>query len=205
MPGPPGQVQPNQNFLNRPQGPIPVSHGNVQQQVLWLILWCLSLCTPPFLPLPSPLTLSSCLHLLFLLSRNDCMSRNDFHLLPFCTSSSSSSLSPLFSLWWWACPLLVRSLWWRNSRDRPTWWDSHTYTQKLSPKIHFKNALNFTRHKLSLCSFWHLPGWWAALLYSACFGYSLTLSRWVITATNIASPACSGFSELHCFIRPVSF
>uniref|UniRef100_A0A4W5QG53 Mediator of RNA polymerase II transcription subunit 25 n=1 Tax=Hucho hucho TaxID=62062 RepID=A0A4W5QG53_9TELE len=31
---PPGQVQPNQNFLNRPQGPIPVSHGNVQQQVL---------------------------------------------------------------------------------------------------------------------------------------------------------------------------
>ncbi|XP_041735358.2 mediator of RNA polymerase II transcription subunit 25-like isoform X3 [Coregonus clupeaformis] len=32
MPGPPGQVQPNQNFLNRPQGPIPVSHGNVQQQ-----------------------------------------------------------------------------------------------------------------------------------------------------------------------------
>lgn len=33
MPGPPGQVQPNQNFLNRPQGPIPVSHGNVQQQM----------------------------------------------------------------------------------------------------------------------------------------------------------------------------
>ncbi|XP_012991351.1 mediator of RNA polymerase II transcription subunit 25 isoform X4 [Esox lucius] len=32
MPGQPGQVQPNQNFLNRPQGPIPVSHGNVQQQ-----------------------------------------------------------------------------------------------------------------------------------------------------------------------------
>ncbi|XP_077415353.1 mediator of RNA polymerase II transcription subunit 25 isoform X2 [Vanacampus margaritifer] len=28
----PGQVQPNQNFLNRPPGPIPVSHGNVQQQ-----------------------------------------------------------------------------------------------------------------------------------------------------------------------------
>nr|XP_057904410.1 mediator of RNA polymerase II transcription subunit 25 isoform X1 [Doryrhamphus excisus]XP_057904411.1 mediator of RNA polymerase II transcription subunit 25 isoform X1 [Doryrhamphus excisus]XP_057904412.1 mediator of RNA polymerase II transcription subunit 25 isoform X1 [Doryrhamphus excisus]XP_057904413.1 mediator of RNA polymerase II transcription subunit 25 isoform X1 [Doryrhamphus excisus]XP_057904414.1 mediator of RNA polymerase II transcription subunit 25 isoform X1 [Doryrhamphus exci len=27
----PGQV-PNQNFLNRPPGPIPVSHGNVQQQ-----------------------------------------------------------------------------------------------------------------------------------------------------------------------------
>ncbi|KAJ8402511.1 hypothetical protein AAFF_G00365940 [Aldrovandia affinis] len=25
-------VPPNQNFLNRPQGPIPVSHGNVQQQ-----------------------------------------------------------------------------------------------------------------------------------------------------------------------------
>ncbi|XP_012991352.1 mediator of RNA polymerase II transcription subunit 25 isoform X5 [Esox lucius] len=33
MPGQPGQVQPNQNFLNRPQGPIPVSHGNVQQQM----------------------------------------------------------------------------------------------------------------------------------------------------------------------------
>ncbi|KAJ7989520.1 hypothetical protein DPEC_G00305400 [Dallia pectoralis] len=32
MPGQPGQVQPNQNFLNRPQGPISVSHGNVQQQ-----------------------------------------------------------------------------------------------------------------------------------------------------------------------------
>ncbi|XP_065820953.1 mediator of RNA polymerase II transcription subunit 25 isoform X2 [Labrus bergylta] len=28
----PGQVAPNQNFLNRPAGPIPVSHGNVQQQ-----------------------------------------------------------------------------------------------------------------------------------------------------------------------------
>uniref|UniRef100_A0A8C4EL17 Mediator of RNA polymerase II transcription subunit 25 n=1 Tax=Dicentrarchus labrax TaxID=13489 RepID=A0A8C4EL17_DICLA len=27
----PGQVAPNQNFLNRPPGPIPVSHGNVQQ------------------------------------------------------------------------------------------------------------------------------------------------------------------------------
>ncbi|KAM8723905.1 mediator of RNA polymerase II transcription subunit 25 isoform 1-T1 [Acanthopagrus schlegelii] len=26
------QVAPNQNFLNRPPGPIPVSHGNVQQQ-----------------------------------------------------------------------------------------------------------------------------------------------------------------------------
>uniref|UniRef100_A0A671Y9N3 Mediator of RNA polymerase II transcription subunit 25 n=1 Tax=Sparus aurata TaxID=8175 RepID=A0A671Y9N3_SPAAU len=26
-----GQVAPNQNFLNRPPGPIPVSHGNVQQ------------------------------------------------------------------------------------------------------------------------------------------------------------------------------
>ncbi|XP_071373841.1 mediator of RNA polymerase II transcription subunit 25 isoform X1 [Centroberyx affinis] len=31
-PMPPGQVPPNQNFLNRPAGPIPVSHGNVQQQ-----------------------------------------------------------------------------------------------------------------------------------------------------------------------------
>lgn len=29
----PGQVAPNQNFLNRPSGPIPVSHGNVQQQM----------------------------------------------------------------------------------------------------------------------------------------------------------------------------
>ncbi|XP_033999736.1 mediator of RNA polymerase II transcription subunit 25 isoform X5 [Trematomus bernacchii] len=29
----PGQVAPNQNFLNRPPGPIPVSHGNVQQQM----------------------------------------------------------------------------------------------------------------------------------------------------------------------------
>ncbi|XP_038562328.1 mediator of RNA polymerase II transcription subunit 25 isoform X2 [Micropterus salmoides] len=28
----PGQVAPNPNFLNRPPGPIPVSHGNVQQQ-----------------------------------------------------------------------------------------------------------------------------------------------------------------------------
>ncbi|KAA8585464.1 hypothetical protein FQN60_004158 [Etheostoma spectabile] len=28
----PGQVAPNQNFLNRPPGPLPVSHGNVQQQ-----------------------------------------------------------------------------------------------------------------------------------------------------------------------------
>ncbi|XP_076609112.1 mediator of RNA polymerase II transcription subunit 25 isoform X3 [Chaetodon auriga] len=28
----PGQVAPNQNFLNRAPGPIPVSHGNVQQQ-----------------------------------------------------------------------------------------------------------------------------------------------------------------------------
>ncbi|XP_019950347.1 mediator of RNA polymerase II transcription subunit 25 isoform X2 [Paralichthys olivaceus] len=30
----PGQVPPNQNFLNRPSGPIPVSHGNVQQSVV---------------------------------------------------------------------------------------------------------------------------------------------------------------------------
>uniref|UniRef100_A0A7N9B1P8 Mediator of RNA polymerase II transcription subunit 25 n=1 Tax=Mastacembelus armatus TaxID=205130 RepID=A0A7N9B1P8_9TELE len=29
----PGQVPPNQNFLNRPPGPIPVSHGNVPQQM----------------------------------------------------------------------------------------------------------------------------------------------------------------------------
>ncbi|XP_016395598.1 mediator of RNA polymerase II transcription subunit 25 isoform X5 [Sinocyclocheilus rhinocerous] len=29
----PGQVPPNQNFLNRPPGPIPVTHGNVQQQL----------------------------------------------------------------------------------------------------------------------------------------------------------------------------
>ncbi|XP_029294218.1 mediator of RNA polymerase II transcription subunit 25 isoform X4 [Cottoperca gobio] len=29
----PGQVAPNQNFLNRPPGPIPVSHGNIQQQM----------------------------------------------------------------------------------------------------------------------------------------------------------------------------
>uniref|UniRef100_A0A672ZSU4 Mediator of RNA polymerase II transcription subunit 25 n=1 Tax=Sphaeramia orbicularis TaxID=375764 RepID=A0A672ZSU4_9TELE len=29
----PGQVPPNQNFLNRAPGPIPVSHGNVQQQM----------------------------------------------------------------------------------------------------------------------------------------------------------------------------
>ncbi|XP_023654356.1 mediator of RNA polymerase II transcription subunit 25 isoform X2 [Paramormyrops kingsleyae] len=29
---PQGPVPPNQNFLNRPSGPIPVSHGNVQQQ-----------------------------------------------------------------------------------------------------------------------------------------------------------------------------
>ncbi|XP_051988771.1 mediator of RNA polymerase II transcription subunit 25-like isoform X2 [Xyrauchen texanus] len=28
----PGQVPPNQNFLNRPPGPIPVTHGNMQQQ-----------------------------------------------------------------------------------------------------------------------------------------------------------------------------
>uniref|UniRef100_A0A3B3Q9S9 Mediator of RNA polymerase II transcription subunit 25 n=1 Tax=Paramormyrops kingsleyae TaxID=1676925 RepID=A0A3B3Q9S9_9TELE len=28
-----GPVPPNQNFLNRPSGPIPVSHGNVQQQM----------------------------------------------------------------------------------------------------------------------------------------------------------------------------
>ncbi|XP_069380606.1 mediator of RNA polymerase II transcription subunit 25 isoform X5 [Paralichthys olivaceus] len=30
----PGQVPPNQNFLNRPSGPIPVSHGNVQQMTM---------------------------------------------------------------------------------------------------------------------------------------------------------------------------
>ncbi|XP_056144009.1 mediator of RNA polymerase II transcription subunit 25 isoform X2 [Lampris incognitus] len=32
-PMPTGQVPPNQNFLNRPAGPIPVSHGNVPQQM----------------------------------------------------------------------------------------------------------------------------------------------------------------------------
>ncbi|MEQ2280805.1 hypothetical protein AMECASPLE_023732 [Ameca splendens] len=32
VPMQPNQVPPNQNFLNRPPGPMPVSHGNVQQQ-----------------------------------------------------------------------------------------------------------------------------------------------------------------------------
>lgn len=33
VPMQPNQVPPNQNFLNRPPGPIPVSHGNVQPQM----------------------------------------------------------------------------------------------------------------------------------------------------------------------------
>ncbi|XP_047213854.1 mediator of RNA polymerase II transcription subunit 25-like isoform X2 [Girardinichthys multiradiatus] len=33
VPMQPNQVPPNQNFLNRPPGPMPVSHGNVQQQM----------------------------------------------------------------------------------------------------------------------------------------------------------------------------
>lgn len=36
----PGQVAPNQNFLNRPPGPISVSHGNVQQQVRTPLVPC---------------------------------------------------------------------------------------------------------------------------------------------------------------------
>ena len=46
-----GQVAPNQNFLNRPPGPIPVSHGNVQQQVseptrCWHVRLCLHTGSP---------------------------------------------------------------------------------------------------------------------------------------------------------------
>ncbi|KTF85579.1 hypothetical protein cypCar_00013021 [Cyprinus carpio] len=48
-----GQVPPNQNFLNRPPGPIPVTHGNVQQQVK-------QQCFPLSSPL-SPALLSLCL------------------------------------------------------------------------------------------------------------------------------------------------
>ncbi len=43
-----------------------------------------------------------------------------FHHFP---CSSSSLIYPVSSLWWLACPLLVRSLWWRSSRDRTAWWD----------------------------------------------------------------------------------
>lgn len=47
----PGQVAPNQNFLNRPTGPIPVSHSNVQQQVsaptCCSVCACCLLLTPP--------------------------------------------------------------------------------------------------------------------------------------------------------------
>lgn len=54
----PGQVAPNQNFLNRPPGPIPVSHGNVQQQVTDLTeLACLPV--TPSLTLPGVDTLTA--------------------------------------------------------------------------------------------------------------------------------------------------
>lgn len=64
-----GQVPPNPNFLNRPPGPIPVSHSNVQQQVtahtlvgtsacaslsrclLWPVSACLAANTFPTMPL----------------------------------------------------------------------------------------------------------------------------------------------------------
>lgn len=50
----PGQVPPNQNFLNRPPGPIPVSHGNVQPQVYaFTLCWHVCLC----FHISSPLTL----------------------------------------------------------------------------------------------------------------------------------------------------
>ena len=129
------------------------------------------------------------------------MSRNDFHLLPFCTFSSSSSLSPLFSLWWWACPLLVRSLWWRNSRDRPTWWDSHTYTQKLSPKIHVKKCTELYQAQTlpvlvlapawlvssssPLCMCWLLSH--TVLMGAHCYQYSQPSMFWVQRVTLLHS------------------
>lgn len=63
----PGQVPSNQNFLNRPPGPIPVTHGNVQQQVnqqcffpsllspaLLSLSVSLALCTHPVCISPRP-------------------------------------------------------------------------------------------------------------------------------------------------------
>lgn len=47
----PGQVAPNQNFLNRPPGPIPVSHGNVQQQVSEPTRCCVSARVSSLVPL----------------------------------------------------------------------------------------------------------------------------------------------------------
>lgn len=50
----PGQVPPNQNFLNRPPGPIPSSHGNVQQQVNEPTLVGTSACFQISFPLSLP-------------------------------------------------------------------------------------------------------------------------------------------------------
>ena len=76
----PGQVAPNQNFLNRPPGPIPVSHGNVQQQVNERIL-CWHVC-PGF----ALVFFSRCLLLKPLLPRcpliSACLTGNPFLYCP---------------------------------------------------------------------------------------------------------------------------
>lgn len=86
----PNQVPTNQNFLNRPPGPIPVSHGNVQQQVNK---------AAPFL-----LLAAAC--------GGACLTGNC--LCSFLVGSASS-------LWWWACPPLVRSPLWRSSKGPAAW------------------------------------------------------------------------------------
>lgn len=99
----PGQVAPNQNFLNRPPGPIPVSHGNVQQQVRTLT--CCAVCarcllTPPGL-----------VHACFIDSTQRQCGSSLLLLLPPPHTCTSSLVCPVScSLWWWACPPLVRSL-----------------------------------------------------------------------------------------------
>lgn len=113
----PGQVAPNQNFLNRAPGPIPVSHSNVQQQVRELArCWFFCLFFPTLAPLSPGLLLTPLLPGLRLIYA--CLIGNPFLQCAFRHTSTCvptpppppPPLCPVCSLWWWACPPLVRSL-----------------------------------------------------------------------------------------------
>lgn len=119
----PAQVPPNQNFLNRPPGQIPVTHGNVQPQVtnqqpdcrsVGGVYGCLFLklrpnVVPVFgvtLKLHDFLTLHLSAHVFLFLF----LSLHPARSVPRLPSSLPLllSFSPP-SLWWWAWLLLVRS------------------------------------------------------------------------------------------------
>ena len=110
------QVPSNQTFLNRPPGPIPVTHGNVQQQVTNQQPELVS----AFLSFSALLSLHTALNAISVLRQTEAACCSNPYtspltfsiFFPFSFSFSSSSPAPPLSaqsLWWWAWLRLVRS------------------------------------------------------------------------------------------------